>query len=444
LAKILMAWQCMVPDRFVRRSCAIRDVRCSWIALAVVHAGCLAASSEPSTATVRGDLDEVTGSSEMVTWTCTDSPCPWGISLANPAIAWPVVDEPVGTRLGYTASPAPYLPADQATGAIISIDAGTASVYAGEPSADSHRWITTLSTGQSYQVAGLAAGEVLSVQADSDFDYHVTPGPPADPGPPPAPSQTATWTCTDSPCPWGDSSTGEALVWPADAGALDTRLGYTVSPAIYLPAARANGAHIAIVDGTASAYAGRPDDSSHRWLATLSAGQSLDVAGLVDGEVLSVQADAPFTYQLTFPDPTDPGPGGDVVDAIAALWRCNVPECTGDPWTGAVINWPSWAAYQSNARAGDQSRSVFADDDTPLYPYMGAWAEGCQVTAVAGTVLVIEWERGTDTWRETWLEPPESHVIHLVAPENSAMIETDDGISSFRVSLQSCTPQPLP
>jgi hypothetical protein len=418
-----------------------------WGVCITAHAGCLANPGDPSVASNTAALSELTGESERVTWTCTDSPCPWGDSLANPAIAWPAEAGPVATRLGYSASPAAYLPADQANGLIVAIESGTASLYAGQPFDDSHRWIATLSPGDRYQVAGLSPGEVLSVQSDDAFRYHVTPGEPPASDPPSDPStasQTATWTCTADPCPWGDSLTAEALVWPDDAGALATRLGYTASPAIYLPAARANGAHLAIDTGSADAYAGRPDDASQRRLATISAGQTFDVAGLVDGEVLSVQADAPFTYRVQLGDPGDPPPGGDVIQAIQAFWVCNIPECSGDPWTGAVITWPAWAAYQSNARSYDQSRSVFTADGEPLYPYMGAWADGCEVTAVSGPVLIIEWQRGTDDWRETPLASGQSHTIHLVAPEDGAMIETYDGVPGFSVSLRSCTPQPLP
>ena len=75
---------------------------------------------------------------------------------------------------------------------------------------------------------------------------------------------------------------------------------------------------------------------------------------------------------------------------------------------------------------------------------MGAWADGCEVTAVSGLVLIIEWERGTDQWRETYLDPGESHVIDLVSPEDGAMIETAEGWPAFSITLRNCTPQPLP
>jgi len=396
-------------------------------------------------ATTRSDLDDLSGSSELVTWTCTSSPCPWGDSLSNPAVVWPVSLGPVANRLGYTASPAAYVPAGAANGLTVWIDGGSAGVYAGQPDASSHRLLVTLAAGDSYPVEGLAEGEVVSVQSDSGFAYRVTATEPPPESDPALPSQTVTWTCTSSPCPWGDTLSGEAVVWPDDAGASESRLGYTVSPAIYLPATRANGAHIEIDTGSASAFAGYPGDDSHRFLTTISAGQSYDVEGLAAGEVLSVQSDASFGYRAWLPPPSDPDPDPppDAIEAVPSFWRCNVPECSGADWTGAVINWPEWAAYQNNARSGDQSRSVFAGDGTPLYPYMGAWAQGCQVTAVSGTVLIIEWQRGTDSWRETWLEPGQSHTIDLIPPEDGAMIETDDGMTAFSVTLANCTPAPL-
>jgi len=132
-------------------------------------------------------------------------------------------------------------------------------------------------------------------------------------------------------------------------------------------------------------------------------------------------------------DPTSCNP----VHAIPALWRCNIAECTGGDWIGGVIAWPSWSAYQDNARG----RSVYSFGNQPLYPYMGAWADGCQVTAVTGVALIIEWQRGTGTWRETYLNPGQSYTIDLIAPENNAMIEAPDGSTSFSVSLSNCNPQ---
>jgi hypothetical protein len=49
------------------------------------------------------------------------------------AIAWPDRAIPVATRLGYTASPVPYLSVVQVNGVTITIDAGSASLYAGAP-----------------------------------------------------------------------------------------------------------------------------------------------------------------------------------------------------------------------------------------------------------------------------------------------------------------------
>jgi hypothetical protein len=262
----------------------------------------------------------------------------------------------------------------------------------------------------------------------------------------PIASQTVTFTCLGDPCPWGDPVSTEALVWPASEGTVNTQLGYLVSAGIYLPGVRANGTDISIETGEATVYWGFPDEESLRWLATLGAGDMFHVDGIPDDSVLSVQADAPFTYRIDLPPSSDPGPGGAPAVAIPstqAFWRCNLPGCAYPDWTGAVIGWPSWAAYQTNARSGDQSRSVFSADGMPLYPYMGSWAQSCEVTAESGVAQIIEWQRGTDVWRETWLYPRQSHVIDLVSPEDGAMIETYDGSPGFSVSLRNCTPQPI-
>lgn len=430
----------------------------------IAHTGCV-----PRQSASDHFSDTTIGESKLATLTCTGSPCPWGESLSNHAVAWPVSAKPVATRLGYTASPAIYLPAASANGVTISIELGSASVYAGDPFAVPYALLATLSPGDSYQVSGLDEDEVLNVQSHDSFDYRVTlldplvpeAGVPADAGTaldaietPDAglpdgtvnASQIVRWTCTGSPCPWGTSLSGHALVWPANVETVRTRLGYTVSAGIYLPANRANGATISTVTGEASAYAGLPSDSSHRRLGTIKAGETLLVTGLASREVMSVQADSEFRYHATLPPPSGPAPvdePGPVIESAQAFWRCNIPDCHGTDWTGAVITWPSWAAYQSNARTGEMSRSVFAADGTPLYPYMGAWAEGCEVTAKTGTVLIIEWQRGTNAWRATSLNPRQSHVIHLASPENGAMIESDEGSSGFSVSLRNCTPQPI-
>jgi hypothetical protein len=342
----------------------------------------------------------------------------------------------------------------------IALLTGTATVYAGRPDDTSFRILGTINSGQPYLLSGLSSGEVMTVQSADPFTYQITlpdpnnlpedgdPGDPGDPEPPPANSTSVlvTWTCTGSPCPWGSQDTGQALVWPSDMQPVDNRLGYTVSSAIYLPAISANGLTIAILNGSATAYAGLPDAGSFRLLATIAAGQSYVVSGLSEGEVLTVQGPQAFTYAITPPAPVDPAADpADGVDSQAAFWQCNIPDCQDGPWRGAVISWPSWSAYESNARSGLSSRTVYSEDGQLLYPYMGAWANGCEVTAQLGQVLIIEWRRGTDTWRETLLEPGQTHVISLLSWEDGAMIESLDGPGRyFRVSLNNCNPQPVP
>jgi hypothetical protein len=212
-------------------------------------------------------------------------------------------------------------------------------------------------------------------------------------------------------------------------------------------------------------------------LRSVSAGQSFEIVGLAAGEVVSVQGNQSFSFTLSpapVPDPPAPtttttvpvttttvpaattttttlaphDPCFDVtscdpIDAYIARWRCNIPACVGPDWVGAVIDWPAWSAYASNDRLGNQSRSVYSVQGQALHPYMGAWADGCKVTSLSGRVLIIEWERGTDVWRETHLNPGQSHVIDLVGPENGALIESNYP-EDFAVRIENCTPQPLP
>jgi hypothetical protein len=135
----------------------------------VAHAGCERRSSGLRVGVVRSNLGPLSGESQMATWTCTGDPCPWGDELGNPVLAWPVEAQPVGTRLGYTVSPAAYLPASSANGLTVTIDSGSVRVYAGEPQESSHHRLTFLEEGESFDVSGLGPDEVLSVQSDDPF-----------------------------------------------------------------------------------------------------------------------------------------------------------------------------------------------------------------------------------------------------------------------------------
>jgi hypothetical protein len=381
--------------------------------------------------------------SSVVSWNCTGTPCPWGSTLTGNALVWDASAGAGNTRLGYTTSKSIYLPS--ANGVTVNVTEGTAAAYAGLPDAPSHRFLATIQPGQSYVVTGLASGEVVSVQADSAFRFLVTyvagPPPPPPPPPPSSPSSAVSWTCTGSPCPWGSSLTGQALVWPI-SGALTSRLGYTTSAGVYLPANVANGATVQIVSGTASVYAGLPAASSHRLVSTLDAGQSAQITGLVDDEVVSVQSDGGFTFSVT---PSSGGSGGtpsDVMNSVSAVWRNST---WYDEWVGSVITWPSSTAYESNARSGYNNRTVYSTTGQLLYPYMGPWANGCVITARSGNVLIIEWQRGTDVWRSTLLTPGQVHTIQLVSPENNVLIETEDNSTgAFNISVSNCTPQAVP
>lgn len=257
-------------------------------------------------------------------------------------------------------------------------------------------------------------------------------------------ASAVTWSCTGEPCPWGSTSTGYALVWPSELPATRERLGYTTSVPIYLSAARAhaNGATLTLREGVANVYAGDPAEPSQRVIAVLRRGEAFSIDALGSDEVVSVQSNAPFELELRTRRAYYPE--GEIIPSIHAFWRCALPGCKEPDWTGEVIDWPSWAAYQTNARSGLNSRAVYDGDGKPLFPYMGSWAEGCKVTAHSGVVLIIEWQRGKDEWRETRVYPGETHTISLRPGEDNAMIETVDGEPGFSASLENCDPQPLP
>ncbi len=400
---------------------------------------------------------------------------------------WPAGWSPSSQRLGYTVSAGIYLPGSAANGLTVTVTSGEASIYAGTPGASSHRRLALVKAGKSHLISGVATGEVVSVQDDTGFVYTLagdsvpttttttTTAPPTTTTTTTLPPSTTsrhrrhsrrrrrcrqvrvrgrrnscTWTCTGSPCPWGSSADGHAVVWPAGWGASNLRLGYTVSAGIYLPGSAANGVRVSMVSGAASVYAGTPNASSHRRLAVVGAGESYVISGVGTSEVVSVQDVDSFTYHLTEssePPPTDDctdPTACDPVDSINALWRCNVPSCNGADWEGGVITWPSWSAYESNNRSGDVSRTVYSLDGEVLYPYMGSWASGCELTVIEGEVLVVEWQRGSDTWDSRRLGPGDTHTITLTGSQDGALIETPDTPTHFAISLDNCTPQPVP
>lgn len=154
-----------------------------------------------------------------------------------------------------------------------------------------------------------------------------------------------------------------------------------------------------------------------------------------------------MTTQLPRRDPESAPPVGtdpmtcNPVSAIRARWFCDIPGRNHAPWPGSVIVWPSWAAYECNARAGEQSRTVYSLDGQVLYPYMGAWADQGRVTTVSGLAQIIEWKRGTNVWRETFVHPGETYTIRLVSPEDGAMIEGPS--EGFTVSLANFHPRKI-
>lgn len=54
--------------------------------------------------------------------------------------------------------------------------------------------------------------------------------------------------------------------------------------------------------------------------------------------------------------------------------------------------------------------------------------------------LIIAWEHGTDQWRESILQPEQSHSIALTPLENRAMIQGLDCSRELSVPYANCNP----
>jgi hypothetical protein len=382
-----------------------------------------------------------------VTWTCTGSPCPWGATDSGIAIEWPEVPERISQRYGYTTDKGVYLGAARANGTTITLRSGSAGVYAGAADAQ-HRLLSSISAGGTYTVSGLAADEILSVQSGAPFTYDATL--PTDTPPPPPPStpgilsQAVTWQCTGSPCPLGASVSQQSLVWPAAANATQAKLGYTATQAVYLPHNYVAGTTITVKSGTATAFIDAPNSTLHNAITTISAGGTHTFTAISAGQVLSLVGNAEFAYELTMgayvPNPTPPT---NVILSTPTEWRCDFADCPGN-WYSHTIPWPSWSAYSDNARAGEKFRRTYGPNGEVIHPYMGSWANGCRVTSVSGVVLIIEWQRGSESWRETYLDRNQTYTINLTPPFDGAMIESYDESPGFSVTLENCAPQAVP
>ncbi|UMG91544.1 hypothetical protein [Nocardioides sp. TF02-7] len=174
-------------------------------------------------------------SSAQVTWDCTGSPCPWGAQTSGHAAVWPAEVAPIRNRHGYTTSAGVYAPGQNVAGHRVSVHTGSARVYAGEPDG-SHRLVASVPAGGTTTLPAIGAGEVFSVQADDAFTYTLTAGTVPQPDPnAPRSSASVTWDCTGSPCPWGEQTSGHAVVWPAEVAPIRNRHGYTTSAGVYAP-----------------------------------------------------------------------------------------------------------------------------------------------------------------------------------------------------------------
>jgi uncharacterized repeat protein (TIGR01451 family) len=351
---------------------------------------------------------------------------------------------PSSQRFGYTTSQPVYVSGSTALGVRVTITSGSAQVYAGAPDATSHRVLASLSGGQSYQIAGVSASEIVSVQSSTAFSYTVASAAP--------PSADVAVTLSDSPDP---VQVGQTLTYTISVrnNGPDTASAVTLTDT--LPAG------VSFVSATPSQGSCSGTSTLSCALGTLANTATATVTLRVNPTTTNTALANTASATTTTTDPTTNNNSAtttttvqattttcsdplscQIVTSVTGYWKCDVSNCFGDPWVAELITWPSWAAYANNARTGFYSRTVYSASGAKLYPYMGAWADGCEVTAVTGTVLIVEWQRGTDQWRGTFIDPGETHVINLVGSEDNALIESADNAPQFSVRLRNCTPPP--
>ncbi|MFT3922262.1 MAG: hypothetical protein QM778_06985 [Myxococcales bacterium] len=104
-------------------------------------------------------------------WQCVSGPCAWGTEGNAYGVAWPAELHPQNARMLYSNSAPIYLGATAAEGITLHGVEGSAGIYAGSTSAESHRPLGTIGPGISLTITNLQPDDLVSVQSDSPFSY---------------------------------------------------------------------------------------------------------------------------------------------------------------------------------------------------------------------------------------------------------------------------------
>ena len=109
------------------------------------------------------------------------------------------------------------------------------------------------------------------------------------------------------------------------------------------------------------------------------------------------------------------------LSSVPTHWHTEAsgPPWGSTPWSGHSVEFPG-AAYRYNGRSGDGSRYMYepvgADPSgthRTIYGYAAEWADGMHIHVNSGEALIIEWEWGSETWRETIVPAGSSMDIDL-------------------------------
>lgn len=155
--------------------------------------------------------------------------------------------------------------------------------------------------------------------------------------------------------------------------------------------------------------------------AGLLTGSSYVLTGLVDGQAYDIQLlsekDSGATQSSL--SPTISERASRVVSSVSAdLYQGYNQTPLVDTPIGSgnqrAVSFGPHSAFSSNARNGNAHFEWFeAGTTTPVYGYAHEWLDGATIIKRSGgTIRIVEWILGTDTWRETDLvNDGDSHTI---------------------------------
>lgn len=188
---------------------------------------------------------------------------------------------------------------------------------------------------------------------------------------------------------------------------------------------------------------------------------SATVTGLTQGTVYSLQVLAEKADTTRSALSTAVNERACLVVSSTSAVTTTTDAPSGSGIGGLAYQVAPYLAYRWNARRASAQFYWWiagATPRSPLYCYLGKWADGLTIEKVSGdTVRIIEWERGAESWRETDLTTAGAqHTINLAnttlnagsstieGPLDGVLLEHAVATTGWVVRLWNYHPSPLP